>query len=309
MDLADPLVLLDRRPLGAATSCSRASTSASACCCRSCPGTSAERATHVRDDRARLGRQRGVARGRRRARRSPPFPAWYATMFSGFYLALLLVLFFLIVRVVSFEWRAQGPTARAGARLWTWANTVGSFGASLVWGVGLSALLVRRPARLERRLHRRLLPTCSARTRCSAGIAIVAPLRLPRRDLPHAPHDRRAVRAGGAAARRLSLAAAVVGARRSSPGRSPSQSTATTRRRRSARRRRVLGIAALVLSVLFVLGTAQRPARSRRPPLAPSLVGRDAVHEPLPAGDGVEHRLRQQPHRRQRRRRRTTRSQ
>ena len=35
------------------------------------------------------------------------FPAWYATMFSGFYLALLLVLFFLIVRVVSFEWRVE----------------------------------------------------------------------------------------------------------------------------------------------------------------------------------------------------------
>src|SRR5215471_18625863 len=32
------------------------------------------------------------------------FPAWYATMFSGFYLALLLLLFFLIIRVVSFEW-------------------------------------------------------------------------------------------------------------------------------------------------------------------------------------------------------------
>jgi len=31
------------------------------------------------------------------------FPAWYATMFSGFYLALLLLLFFLIIRVVSFE--------------------------------------------------------------------------------------------------------------------------------------------------------------------------------------------------------------
>jgi cytochrome d ubiquinol oxidase subunit II len=33
------------------------------------------------------------------------FPAWYGTMFSGFYLALLLILFFLIIRVVSFEWR------------------------------------------------------------------------------------------------------------------------------------------------------------------------------------------------------------
>ena len=33
------------------------------------------------------------------------FPAWYGAMFSGFYLALLLILFFLIIRVVSFEWR------------------------------------------------------------------------------------------------------------------------------------------------------------------------------------------------------------
>ena len=36
------------------------------------------------------------------------FPAWYATMFSGFYLALLLVLVLLIVRVLSFEWRGKG---------------------------------------------------------------------------------------------------------------------------------------------------------------------------------------------------------
>src|SRR3954452_9018879 len=36
------------------------------------------------------------------------FPAWYATMFSAFYVALLLVLVCLIVRVVSFEWRARG---------------------------------------------------------------------------------------------------------------------------------------------------------------------------------------------------------
>ncbi len=38
------------------------------------------------------------------------FPAWYATMFSGFYVALLLILFFLIIRVVSFEWRSKSET-------------------------------------------------------------------------------------------------------------------------------------------------------------------------------------------------------
>jgi cytochrome d ubiquinol oxidase subunit II len=72
------------------------------------------------------------------------FPAWYATMFSGFYLALLLVLFFLIIRVVSFEWRAKGDSPR-WRTTWQWANTIGSFGASLVWGVGLSALLYGLP--------------------------------------------------------------------------------------------------------------------------------------------------------------------
>jgi cytochrome bd ubiquinol oxidase subunit II len=68
------------------------------------------------------------------------FPAWYGTMFSGFYIALLLVLFFLIIRVVSFEWRekSESPGWRT---VWMWANAVGSFGASLIWGIGLSNLL------------------------------------------------------------------------------------------------------------------------------------------------------------------------
>ena len=72
------------------------------------------------------------------------FPAWYATMFSGFYIALLLVLFFLIIRVVSFEWRSksESPGWRA---FWTWCNTIGSTGAALVWGVGLSALVYGTP--------------------------------------------------------------------------------------------------------------------------------------------------------------------
>ena len=68
------------------------------------------------------------------------FPAWYATMFSGFYLALLLVLVFLIVRVISFEWRGKGHSPRWRA-VWTTANVVGSVGASFLWGVALSNLV------------------------------------------------------------------------------------------------------------------------------------------------------------------------
>jgi cytochrome d ubiquinol oxidase subunit II len=72
------------------------------------------------------------------------FPAWYATMFSGFYLALLLVLVCLIVRVVSFEWREKGHSPRWRA-VWTSANVVGSVGASLIWGVALSNLVYGVP--------------------------------------------------------------------------------------------------------------------------------------------------------------------
>jgi cytochrome d ubiquinol oxidase subunit II len=72
------------------------------------------------------------------------FPAWYASMFSGFYIALLLVLVCLIVRVISFEWRSKSSSPR-WRRVWMWANALGSFGASLIWGVGLSALLYGVP--------------------------------------------------------------------------------------------------------------------------------------------------------------------
>ena len=72
------------------------------------------------------------------------FPAWYGAMFSGLYLALLLVLFFLIIRVVSFEWRDKSESPRWRA-VWMWANAVGSFGAALIWGIGLSNLLYGLP--------------------------------------------------------------------------------------------------------------------------------------------------------------------
>ncbi len=68
------------------------------------------------------------------------FPVWYATMFSGFYLALLVILVLLIVRVLSFEWRekAHGPSWKS---LWASLNTLGSVGAPLLWGIALASLL------------------------------------------------------------------------------------------------------------------------------------------------------------------------
>jgi cytochrome d ubiquinol oxidase subunit II len=68
------------------------------------------------------------------------FPAWYGTMFSGFYLALLLILCCLIIRVVSFEWRNKSSDPKWRAT-WQWANTIGSTGAPFLWGVALANLV------------------------------------------------------------------------------------------------------------------------------------------------------------------------
>jgi cytochrome d ubiquinol oxidase subunit II len=68
------------------------------------------------------------------------FPGWYATMFSGLYLAMVLLLFSLIIRGVAFEYRGKRDAAR-WRRTWDAAMTVGSLLAPFVIGVGLGDLL------------------------------------------------------------------------------------------------------------------------------------------------------------------------
>ena len=65
------------------------------------------------------------------------FANWYATMFSGFYLALVLMLLALIVRGIAFEFRSKDehPTWR---RLWDWMIFVGSLVPALLWGVAFA---------------------------------------------------------------------------------------------------------------------------------------------------------------------------
>ena len=73
------------------------------------------------------------------------FPAWYATMFSGFYIALLLLLVFLIVRVLSFEWRERHHDSR-WLGLWAWAeHDRARRRIALIWGVAFSNLLYGVP--------------------------------------------------------------------------------------------------------------------------------------------------------------------
>ena len=68
------------------------------------------------------------------------FPEWYATMFSGFYLPLFLVLLGLIIRGVAFEYRSKDhkPEWRAA---WDWAIFVGSLLPALLFGVAFGNLV------------------------------------------------------------------------------------------------------------------------------------------------------------------------
>jgi cytochrome d ubiquinol oxidase subunit II len=68
------------------------------------------------------------------------FPNWYATLFSGFYLALFLLLVALIVRGVAFEFRSKGASP-AWRATWDWLIFAGSAIPALLWGVALGNIL------------------------------------------------------------------------------------------------------------------------------------------------------------------------
>lgn len=68
------------------------------------------------------------------------FPHWYATLFSGFYLALFLMLLALILRGVSFEYRSKNDDP-AWRERWDWAIFFGSFTPALLWGVAIANLV------------------------------------------------------------------------------------------------------------------------------------------------------------------------
>jgi cytochrome d ubiquinol oxidase subunit II len=72
------------------------------------------------------------------------FPQWYATLFSGFYLALALILVALIVRGMGLDYRHKVDSDTWRKR-WDLAITGGSFLAALLWGVGLTNIVYGTP--------------------------------------------------------------------------------------------------------------------------------------------------------------------
>jgi cytochrome d ubiquinol oxidase subunit II len=138
------------------------------------------------------------------------FPAWYATMFSGFYIALLLLLALLIVRVLSFEWRERHEGSR-WLGVWMWANTIGSLGASLIWGVAFSALLYGVPINSKGDFSGSFWDLFNAYT-LLGGVAVALLFAFHGATYLTLRTGGELCRRAAAAAGRLSIAAAVVGA-------------------------------------------------------------------------------------------------
>lgn len=74
------------------------------------------------------------------------FPAVYATVFSGFYIALMLLLFALIFRAASLEFRSVDP---AWKKLWDWSFFLGSAIPSLLFGVAVGNIIRGIPLTAE----------------------------------------------------------------------------------------------------------------------------------------------------------------
>ena len=80
------------------------------------------------------------------------FPFWYASLFSGYYLVLLFILFALIIRGVSFEFRHHSIAAK-NRRFWDWTLSIGSFLIPFLFGLLFTSLVKGMPIDGDGNIH------------------------------------------------------------------------------------------------------------------------------------------------------------
>lgn len=100
------------------------------------------------------------------------FPQWYATMFSGFYLALVFILLALIVRGAAFEFRSKDENPRWRA-VSDWAIFFGSALPALLWGVAFGNLVKGTPINAEMTFTGNLLDLLSPYTLIAGAAGFV----------------------------------------------------------------------------------------------------------------------------------------
>lgn len=83
------------------------------------------------------------------------FAAWpplYAVSFSGFYLAMIVILFALILRPVGFKYRGK-IADRRWRSAWDWSLFIGGFVPAVIFGVAVGNALLGAPFDLDRTLR------------------------------------------------------------------------------------------------------------------------------------------------------------
>ncbi len=171
------------------------------------------------------------------------FPGWYASLFSGFYLALFLILAALIIRGVSFEFWGKEDSPRWRAT-WEWAAVARQLTGSAAVGCCLGEHRPRRTDERPAQRHRLALgPAAPIRAARRPRHALAVP--RPRRDLPGAAHARRDRRRARAAIARERLGrdgradGGLPALDRPRPGHGRGEALGAAHRRRGGRLRRM----------------------------------------------------------------------
>ncbi|MBE5066760.1 MULTISPECIES: cytochrome d ubiquinol oxidase subunit II [Ligilactobacillus] len=79
------------------------------------------------------------------------FPYWYASLFSGYYLILLIILLGLIIRGVSFEFRHHAEGAKK--KTWDWTLAIGSFIVPFFFGILFISMVQGMPIDANGNMH------------------------------------------------------------------------------------------------------------------------------------------------------------
>ena len=129
------------------------------------------------------------------------FPEWYATLFSGFYLPLLLILVALIVRGVAFEYRGKRDDD-AWRRSWDTRPSSARYLPALLWGVAFANIVAGVPIDADKEFTGNLFTLLNPYG-LLGGLVTLTAVPHPRRDVPRAQDRRRhpapGPRAGGQA--------------------------------------------------------------------------------------------------------------
>ena len=98
------------------------------------------------------------------------FPEWYATMFSGMYLALFLILVMLILRISAIEWRSKIASEK-WRTVWDRFHTVAAVTVPLLLGVAFANLVQGMKIEVVERATQEVVPASDVTPEVLAGAA------------------------------------------------------------------------------------------------------------------------------------------